>query len=464
MSVYDVMSGKINQKAVDTPFKIMEGAQKLTDITRLSMGSLSVLLDMPNHMMHIAALTPNVGSMFNMQAKMISNIIGGFKGTTNKAILLKEAGIHLENVHHSLIQESYGGRNFEDKSKDAIDRWHRKFMDLTLMQKVANAEKEGSMLTHMTILASYADTPFSQLHRGFREQMERYNIHVEDWALLKKAVTPLGNGSNGITHTGINNLDSSHFPNMSQVKIGEQKQKLQNLLTSYLTGLGQIGAIEPGAGTNHWVASLDANTFGGQLARYVWKYKGFAVEQYKSIGEAYQRGGYKPVVGFIGTSTMLGYSIGQLKAALAGEELQWPIDMEKEGYDRYKVLIESVFRGGSMGLIGDFVNASSKGIFSSAVNNISPTFSMYSNLLKTGVETAQQMAKPDGHPVKRLLSGMERDLPLAQLASIPINIVPVTFMIKKIQQDLYTFFHTELNTGAKRPPYSYVTKKLLGEK
>ena len=458
--VFDVFTGKVNQRPTVRVAKGFEILRKLTDMRHLSSAGLSVIKDMPVHMLGLALHTKDIPTMFQMQSKFVGKSLKAFVKNGNMDAI-KRTGVFLESVNRSLISGAYDGRDVHDMSKTAFDRFHKKFMSMTLMQRVTNAFKEASADVHASIFADYAQTDFNNLYRPFREQLERHNIHESDWAIIRDGVEDFGNGDRGVTLESIRELPDERFGKSSK-QIKENRSKIENMLTSYLISMGEAFSLEPRGRQNFWWASLDANSVGGQFMRSIGQYKGFALAMYSVLGDAWNRGGIKPIAGFVGTSAMLAHGVDQVRNALAGKDVDFSlINDEAEGAARYAPIVKAFISGGTAGLIGDFVNAVSQGPLSTGMEMLSPSLNYGLSAANTVADSVIDLGK--GKDISgRVLTGIEKDIPIAPAVLTGIGIaaenvpylrqVPWLLSAKLLTKDMYTFLHTELDTGAKRAP------------
>lgn len=385
-SAFDKISGRLDIPADPTIHRWTSSALALTDLSKMGGVTLSAL---PDPAFIFSTATFNGAS--NMEAA--SNMLGFFKGSSDKEHRLRMLGA-------KGMLDSFSG---EIASRFSIHEngAHRGLFKLNQLLFKLNGmnwwNDRWSMVTieGLTSIAGRdAHLAYDQLPTARKNMWEMMNLRADEWDAIRSTaygvdeagnITPLSklsedfDGKVFITPDQFKDIPEAHIdsvlvdrgiPVTSQNK-ARLRDELETKYRAWLEDALDESVLKPGSRESRILsAGTQAGTYAGSFWRMLTHFKSFPLTVYTKIirrelmngsprarsldewlNDPLKQGKWR-LLQLIAMTTVGGYFASSLKDAVKGRTPKKLIVDDKLDS---KVLIDSMIRGGGMGIYGDFL-------------------------------------------------------------------------------------------------------------
>jgi hypothetical protein len=280
-----------------------------------------------------------------------------------------------------------------------------KMMKAVGMHAWNDAHKGATALALINFHARHADLPFNKLPLDAQHRLGQYGMGAEEWALLAKTATKAEDGRAYFLPENILKLSDNDIMSVNKKFLDKDIKKAdfdayrRDIETKYrtlITDQANEAVITPGS-RERILARLGTQkgTWGGELVSALTYFQSFPISITSKIlqrellgfeGQISRRVARQ--IGLITSTAVMGYLSGAIKDVLNGKtpKTNW---IEKDGSPNYTLLMDSIARGGGIGVYTDFLlfqfDNSYKSMAKTAVGPIFGTLFEGGTLLGQGV-------------------------------------------------------------------------------
>lgn len=437
-NVYKNVQGYSNLGGDSLKAKIGAGLRAQQAMSKLGMATLSSLGDWASSaaILHSNFGTGYLGNMGKLMEHYLKSVPSEARNTWSEKL-----GLYLEDMVNHIHANNEAGATGPGMISE-MQRLSFKASGLEL-HTAASVLAESRMLA--TQLAEISSKSWDNLSPRVQANLGLYNIDRTDWALLKMSTEDI-HGYQAMTPEAVEALDPQYFSDLRDVKYEGKKFKptpeqmqreLSTKLRTFITDNASLGVPQPGSRVKAFIlGDTDQASWEGQLRRFVGQFKSFPLTVHQVFSRvalanpertsqsAFDaifkgQGDVKGMVGFMLTSTLMGYLAIQAKNVIKGQSVNL-----NPGLDDTK----DYFRqGGALGLYGDFLfgdykNAyNSPGMLKFAKNVAGPVLSEGFDVAQLWTDAMDSRSNSHGRHVqpkqveKQAITMMQRNTPFGNM-------------------------------------------------
>ena len=415
--------------------RMVGATNKISDMSKLSMGVVSTLTDLSFGPGVISSSTGK--NYFQSVADTVENIL---RSVPNR----KEAAIYMHANLVDTLDSTFTGRVNEDGAKtNWFSAIHNFGMKATGLPAQSQLFRSASVIQFGRDLHSMKDMSFDILPKETVNRFDKYGIGQKEWDVMRvHGVDELPDGRKVINSGKLAEADIELFEGTKSKKTYE-RNRLAVSLNALSTELSEVASPTPNSSTMAWRDGTDPDSPLGMTARAMGKYKSFIFSIPKTLkavkGDEWSPKSIQNLTAVMITATTLKMTVDHLKAIIK--------DKEPPDYSDPAVWTKAALTSGAGGIVSDFLaqDFGSTPFSSMAEFAAGPGIDVAQDIYSIGSGTAQALtAKATGDrkeqrkQTKRALRDAEKITP-----ALP-------FMKNTINKNIYNGLHLLLNTGAKR--------------
>ena len=396
----------------------------------------------------LAMIRSNTGK--NMLGMLVPTVKDFFKSLPKDQAheIARTAGMFFSEFNDHLMENITGGRLAEVNG--TATKFARIMLRATGLTGITNGSAKAYVSVMQREIGNRSTKSFRDLPAHLQGNFKRAGITEADWKVLSQATETLDSGDKILSLTALENLEVK--PPKGKSAESFKRELARKIMTYYQHG-AELASTTAGAREQRYLlGSRTEDSNMGQVRRLVGQFKGFPLQIMRTMGElknsnfdaeALARGqkdfAGKPDLWLMAQLTIgmtgIAYITDSLNRLANGDDVKNPA--------RIDTWVAMMIKGGSAGLMGDFVLGEADNAFrNSAKDLLGPT-----------VGTAIDMANIQKKAVRG--EKYEKDLTRLIRQNIPLQNVPfIRAGFDYIQHDV---LNESLNPG-------YMNKRLLNER